>query len=60
MEDAQALYNSLVEPFNEFEITRRENAKTLSETSYRLKLNEKIFGELCEERKKQGKLIFFF
>lgn len=55
LEKGQALYNSLVEPFNEMEITRRQNARKISEVTNRLKQNEKLFDEMREEQRLQSK-----
>ena len=56
LEEAQALYNSLVEPFNEFEIAKRENGRKLSEISNKYKENEKVFDEKREERNQNSKM----
>lgn len=56
LEKGQALYNSLVEPFNEIETSRRQNDRKLFEVTNRLKKNEKLFDEMREEQRLQSKL----
>lgn len=56
MGQSQALYNSLVEPFNAIETTRRQNSINLTEASNKLKQNEKTLEDMRAYNNILGKL----